>query len=240
MDATATLKAGSTDTPDMDTQIYTSIRDAVLTQRLTSGSRLPELSLSKIYDVNRMMVRRTLERLAADHIVVLRRNQSAVVANPSATETRQVFNARRLVEAEVMRQTAGTISKTTRAKIESVIAHEHAAHLDGSHDDRIHLSVGFHSLLAAACPNHVLGEILDELVLRTSIAVALYKVPGMAVCYRSGDHQGIAQALFDDDADLAVKHTGEHLDYLEGCLNYATRLQKMDLASILAPMADAH
>lgn len=215
-------------------RIYTSILHAVLTQQLTSGSRLPELTLSKIYDVNRTVVRRALARLAAEQIVVQRRNQSAVIASPGQDETRQLFAARRHIEAEVMRQTAGHVDNKTRKTIEELLEHEHHAHAEGIHDDRIHLSLNFHELLADACPNQVLGQILQDLILRTSIAVALYKVPGMAACYRATDHRSIADALFEGDGERAAQTACEHLDYLEDRLNYATRIHKVDLATILA------
>ncbi|HET7313605.1 GntR family transcriptional regulator [Salinisphaera sp.] len=231
---TATARTGESGrTEDLEAQIYSSIRHAVLTQQLTSDTRLPELTLSKIYDVNRTVVRRALGRLASDHIVVLRRNQSAVIASPGPDETMQLFAARRHIEAEAMRQTAGNIDNKTREAIEKVVAEEHHAHAEGVHDDRIHLSLRFHERLADACPNRVLGQILQDLILRTSIAVALYKVPGMAACYRATDHRSIAEALFDGDGERAARAACEHLNYLEDRLNYATRIRRVDLATIL-------
>lgn len=219
---------------DPEQHIYDAIVHAVLTQQLTSDSRLPESVLSKIYGVNRAVVRRVLARLAGDYIVVLRRNQSAVIASPGADETRQVFAARRHIEAEVMRQTAGMLDKPAHNTVDSIVADENDAHVGHSHARRIHLSLQFHECLATACPNRVLGGILQDLILRTSIAVALYKVPGMAACYRERDHRSIADALVAGDGELAARHACEHLDYLEQRLNYATRTQKTDLASILA------
>ncbi|HET7315217.1 FCD domain-containing protein, partial [Salinisphaera sp.] len=94
-------------------------------------------------------------------------------------------------------------------------------------------SLRFHERLADACPNRVLGQILQDLILRTSIAVALYKVPGMAACYRATDHRSIAEALFDGDGERAARTACEHLNYLEDRLNYATRIRRVDLATIL-------
>src|SRR5699024_1169455 len=142
---TATAQTERADSAESrENRIYASIQHAVLTQRLTSGSRLPELTLSKIYDVNRTVVRRALARLAADKTVVLRRNQSAVIASPGPEETQQLFAARRYVEAEVMRQTAGQMDSKTCAAVEKLLADEQRAHAEGVHDDRIHLSLNFH------------------------------------------------------------------------------------------------
>src|SRR5699024_9956057 len=124
--------------------------------------------LSKIYGVNRAVIRRVLDPLAADQIVVLRSNQSAVIASPGAEETRQLFAARRHIEAEVMRQTAGTLDAGSRAAVETIVADENHAHAGHVHASRIHLSLQFHECLAAACPNRVFGDILQDLILRTS------------------------------------------------------------------------
>lgn len=214
-------------------RIYESIRHAVLTQKLTSGSRLPELRLAEVFNVNRPIVRRALVRLASEYIVVMRRNKSAVVAHPSPEVTAQLFATRRHIEAQVMRETASQLSDSARAELESMVAAEHQAHGEGHHDDRIHLSLHFHERIADACPNQVLAQILQELILRSSITVALYKVPGMAACYREHDHRGIADALIAGDGERAAQLVCEHLDYLEHRLNYADRAEQQDLADIL-------
>lgn len=220
-------------TKDIENRIYDSIQHAVLTQKLRSGARLPELKLSEIYGVNRSVVRRALVRLSSDHIIVMRRNQSAVVAHPTPEETAQLFATRRYIEAQVMRETAGQLGDSARAEIESMVAAEHQTHDEGHHDDRIHLSLHFHERLADACPNRVLAQILQELILRTSITVALYKVPGMAACYRAEDHRGIADAIFAGDGERAAQLASEHLDYLEHRLTHARNDAEVDLAGIL-------
>ncbi len=214
-------------------RIYDSIRHAVLTQKLPPGSRLPELTLSEIFGVSRSVVRRALVRLAGDHIILMRRNQIAVVAKPGPEETAQIFEARRHVEGEVMRQVAGSLDEAARREIAELVDAEHAAHEQGAHEDRIHLSLRFHERLADLCPNQVLGRILQELILRTSITVALYKVPGMSACYRAEDHRGITDAVLAGDGERAARIACEHLDHLEERLTLAERAQQVDLASIL-------
>ena len=228
-----TRESKTTRTKDIENRIYHSIQHAVLTQKLRSGARLPELKLSEIYGVNRSVVRRALVRLSSDHIILMRRNQSAVVAHPTPEQTAQLFATRRYIEAQVMRETAGHLSDSARAEIESMVAAEHQTHDEGHHDDRIHLSLHFHERLADACPNQVLAQILQELILRTSITMALYKVPGMAACYRAQDHRGIADAVFAGDGERAARLACEHLDYLEQRLTHARNDAEVDLAGIL-------
>ncbi|MDZ7810219.1 MAG: GntR family transcriptional regulator [Arhodomonas sp.] len=216
-------------------RIYDAIRNAVLTQRLPPGSRLPELTLSEVFGVSRSVVRRALVRLAGDHIIRMRRNQVAIVARPDREETAQIFEARRHVEAEVVRMTAGRLSEAARSELRGLVEAEHTAHEQGAHEDRIHLSLRFHDRLADFCPNQVLAGILRELTLRTSVAVALYKAPGISACYREPDHRGIAEAVIAGDGDRAAQLAREHLDHLEARLTRVDHEEPVDLARILQP-----
>ncbi|NNC23484.1 GntR family transcriptional regulator [Salinisphaera sp. USBA-960] len=230
---TAHQSRKTSQTIDAENRIYDSIRHAVLVQKLHPGTRLPELTLSEIYGINRSIVRRALVRLDNDRIIVMRRNQSAMVANPTPEEIAQLFAARRHIEAQVMRETAGQLREHQRQHLETILDNEHTAHEAQHHDDRIHLSLDFHQHLADACPNQVLGRILRDLILQTSIAVALYKVPGLAACYRAADHRGIADAVFNGDDETAARLACEHLDYLENRLNYTQQTRNADLQTVL-------
>lgn len=220
-----------TDSPEQ--WIVTAIRNAVLNQQLPSATKLPESRLADIFGVNRAIVRSALVRLAGDRIVVMRRNQSAMVASPSPEQTTQLFSARRTIEAEVVRETAGRLSARAIERLTTLVEDEKAAHEAQAHEQRIQLSLHFHEVIAQACPNQVLGEILMDLILRSSVAVALYKVPGMAACYRCTDHRAIADALISGDAEAAADASTTHLLYLEQRLNHARQHDTVDLAAIL-------
>src|SRR4051812_47333864 len=95
-----------------DQTIYDSIYDAVLSQRLSPGTKLPELSLCDLFGVSRSIVRKALTRLTSDHVIEHSHSQVATVARPGAEETRQIFEARRAVEGEVVRLLAGKLEKS--------------------------------------------------------------------------------------------------------------------------------
>ncbi|WP_435100372.1 GntR family transcriptional regulator [Arhodomonas sp. AD133] len=216
-----------------DEVIYEAIYEAVLTQRLPPGTRLPEVSLGELFGVSRSVVRKALSRLAADQIIVRRPNQMAIVARPSVEETRHIFEARRLVEGEVVRQLAGKLTDESRQALEAIIADEHSAHEGGRHEDRVHHSMAFHLYLADHGPNEVLGRMLRELVTRTSIVIALYKAPGMSACYLGDDHSALVQHLADGRGDAASELVRQHLDALEQRLALNEEERPVDLASIL-------
>ena len=82
--------------------IYDAVHDAVLDQRLAPGTKLTEARLAELFGVSRTIVRVALLRLAHDHIVKLSPNRGARIASPTVAETRQLFEARRLVECAAM------------------------------------------------------------------------------------------------------------------------------------------
>lgn len=231
--AAITPNSAADDQPSAEVRIVAAIRRAVLTQQLPSATKLPESQLAGIFNVNRTVVHSALVRLSGDRIIKLRRNQSAIVASPSAEETAQLFSTRRLVEAQVVRETAGYLTDAASRELIEIVEAEREAYDTQAHDRRIELSLHFHEVIALACPNQVLGEILQDLILRTSVAVALYKVPGMAACYRCADHRGIAEALVAGTAETAVERMLSHLIYLEERLDHARNPDKVDLAAIL-------
>ncbi|MFW3614268.1 GntR family transcriptional regulator [Billgrantia antri] len=216
-----------------DRFIVDKVRAAVLTQRLPPGTRLPEVALGEIFGVSRSVVRKALTRLAADHVVSQQPNQVARVRAPSIEETRETFAARRLVEGEVAALLAGGSTPTLLEEIALLVEREAEAHARGDEPARIEHSLDIHHLLAEHSPNRVLGAMLTDLILRTSIVIALYKRAGLASCYLAEDHPALLAHLRSGDAEAARHSIHEHLQALEGLLDLSIRETRIDLMAIL-------
>ncbi len=78
---------------DMERRICEAVYESVMSQRLTPGTKLPEAALCDIFGVSRSVARKALQRLAHEHVVDLHHNRGAVVAEPTAEDTRQIFEA---------------------------------------------------------------------------------------------------------------------------------------------------
>lgn len=220
-----------------DQHIVEMIRQAVLTQRLPPGTRLPEITLGDIFGVSRSVVRKALTRLASDHVIVQQPNQVARVAAPDVDETREIFAARRLVEGEVAALMAGRMSAEQRRALAAIIDEEHQAHQRGDEAQRVECSLAVHRYLAEHAPNRVLGAMLADLILRTSIVIALYKRAGMEACYLDHDHADLLKLLEEGPAEEASRRMHEHLSALEGLLDLRPQEARIDLASILGGAA---
>ncbi|SFU45519.1 DNA-binding transcriptional regulator, GntR family [Halomonas korlensis] len=236
-DVEAAIRAGERIS---DRHIVEQVRQAVLSQRLPPGTRLPEVALGEIFGVSRSVVRRALTRLSAEHVIDQRPNQVSRVRAPSVEETRETFAARRLVEGEVAALLASQgLEPEVLASLEAEARAETEAYGRGDEPRRIAHSLAIHHRLAERSPNRVLGAMLTDLVLRTSIVIALYKRPSLASCYLKGDHPRLLESLREGDAEGARRAIERHLVSLEALLDLGPREEETDLRAIFNGIASA-
>lgn len=219
-----------------DQHIVDMIRQAVLSQRLPPGTRLPEVALGEIFGVSRSVVRKALTRLASYHVITQQPNQVARVCAPDIDETHEIFAARRLVEGEVVALLAGALEPEQCAVLANHVESEKAAYGEGDESARIEHSLAIHHYLADHAPNRILGKMLSELILRTSIVIALYKQPSLASCYLAGDHDTLLACLRDGDAEGARRAIDQHLASLEQLLDLRAQENRIDLAAIFGKL----
>src|SRR5262245_12323840 len=138
---------------DAEDRVFTAILDAILDHRLAPGTKLVERELSELLGASRGAVRAALARLGHSLLVELRPNRGAVIANPSIAETRDVFSARRVVEAGIVRTVAVRMTPTVRARLRAFVAEEAGAYGRGDVKPGQRLSIQFHTALADLAGN---------------------------------------------------------------------------------------
>ncbi|CAN7182607.1 GntR family transcriptional regulator [Variovorax paradoxus] len=206
--------AKNEDNGDIEERIYRSVFEGVTSQRLAPGTKLPEASLCELFGVSRALVRKVLQRLAHDHIVELRPNRGAIVAMPSPEETRQIFEARRALEAALVRMAVRNATRAEVAELRRHLKQEHAAMHRYAQPEWARLASTFHLRVAKLARNPILERYLSELMSRCSLIVALYEPPGNASC-EHGEHADVVEAIARGDADEAVRLMEAHLLVLE-------------------------
>jgi len=215
-----------------DARIHDRIHAAIIEQRLPPGTKLGEQALSSLFRTTRARIRQVLLALSHAGTVELHRNRGAYVTQLSMREAREVFTARRLLEAHIVECVAKGLTAAQRGRLEKHVATERVA-ADG-HDRSavIRLSGEFHLLLAEIAGNNVLTRFLGELVSRTSLAVALYEGGG-ALCEVS-EHEPLLAELVAGRTAEAVDRMVRHLERIEARLDLDRTVgQPVDLARIL-------
>ena len=201
-----------------EAQIVERIYEAVIDQRLAPGAKLSEASLCKAFGVGRMRIRRCLLILASREVVELQPNRGAYVAQPSAQQAREIFDARLAIEPSLARLAAERVKRSDVKTLRALHHKEAQAHAAGNRREAIRLSGQFHVALAQVADNAVMLRIVKDLVTRSSLIIGMYGDPGFTNC-RDDDHMAIVEALLAKDGaqaeqlmKLHLSHITEHLD----------------------------
>jgi DNA-binding GntR family transcriptional regulator len=198
-------------------RVFHAVLDAILDHRVAPGTRLGERELSELLGVSRGTVRAALARLGHSLLVELRPNRGAVIANPSAAETRDLFEARRVIEAAVLQRLARSVSAKQLAELRAFVAEEQKAYDRGDRKTGQRLSIRFHKLLSELAGNAELDRFMEHLICRTPLLTLAHKGSRLAYC-GSGEHREIVELLAKRDAATAVKRIQAHLSNLESQL----------------------
>ena len=219
-------------------RVYEAIYAAVIDHRLAPGARLREEELAQAFDVSRTLVRQALHRLAQDGVVRLRPNRGAQVPEPTREEGTHVFDARRVVECEVMRRLVGRLDAAQRSALRRIVDAEERATAAGDHRDAIRLSGEFHLALARASGNPLFVRMIEELLPTTSLLMALYKAPGEPMCVAHG-HRALLDTLQDATAAAAAAEMRRHLNEIERSLDTPAVRTAPALRDVFAPYRES-
>jgi DNA-binding GntR family transcriptional regulator len=129
-------------------RIVEAIVSAIVERRLMPGTKLVEAQLGEIFAVSRTVVRQALNQLSRDRLVTLEPARGAFVAQPSIEEARQVFEARQMIEASVVRELCTRISTAQLAELRAHLRDERAAVARTDVSGRTRLLADFHVVLA--------------------------------------------------------------------------------------------
>ncbi len=211
-------KSGSSLRSPKAARIHEALLAAILDHRLPPGARLPEDELGAVYGVSRTIVRSALQALAHERVVTMEPNRGAHVAEPTAEEARQVFEARSVIEPRLAAMAAKLARPEDSALLKRHIRDENKALAAGDTGRAIALSGAFHLAIAEMAQQPILAGFVRELVSRSSLIIALYWRRPDAICERHA-HAALADAIGAGDgkraADLMVSHLVDLLSGLD-------------------------
>lgn len=195
-------------------RIIDTLARAIAQHRIPPGMRLVEAQIVESLGANRNHVQAALQRLALQRIVTIEPNRGARVSKPSAQEARDVFDARRAIERAIIESLTPEIIEANRARVYDHIQRERQAIETNDRRAIVRELSNFHLLLSEICGNKVLKEIFDNLMVRSSIIVALYQKNDTPDCQHD-EHTDIIDAIERNDKATAIKLMMDHLNHLE-------------------------
>jgi len=207
--------------------IARNITNAIVGRRLPPGARLREEALARAYGVSRTKVRAALLMLTKDKLVRTVPDKGAVVSRPDATEAREIFAVRRMLEVALAREFVAVAKPADYVRLEQHLKQERKA-LTGRDAQRSHkLLIDFHVLLAQIVGNAVLTEMLSELSARSAVITVLYQSRDGALC-SSDEHRAFLDAARAGDVKRACALMVEHLEHVEQSLDFSDPIAGAD------------
>jgi DNA-binding GntR family transcriptional regulator len=208
-------------------RMYQQIVAGLIEHRIAPGTRLREERLAALFDVSRTQVRKVLQRLIHEGLVEHQPNRGVTVVSPDREETREIFEARRLIEPWVVSRLCGHCAKKSALGLRRILRDEQKAYTEGDRRSSVRLSGEFHRALAQATGNRAIAKSMDEFILRTCLAILANHAPTATTC-RTADHENILAAVERGDARTATRLMLAHLENIEASLEPTPAAAKGD------------
>jgi DNA-binding GntR family transcriptional regulator len=186
---------------------------------LKPGERLIEGRLADELGVSRNPVREAIRALASEGLIEVTARRGAAVATMTEQEARETIEVRALLEGQNARLAARRQDGQIIKRIEAVLNKGTAAVASKRFDQLFDLNQRFHSELAAAGQNTVLGDLLQRLRERTAVLFAPMDPGRQARSWE--EHAAILRAIIQGDERTAATLAAEHvmragMDFLVG------------------------
>jgi len=216
----------------VEERVYAAISKALLSGRLRPGTPLRERALAEKLGCTRGALRKVLARLGAENRLVLEHNRGAFVPSPTIEDMRDVYQARRIIEAGLVATLFGRLTAEQVALLRRHVQAEHKAFKDGRREDAVRLAGEFHLLLAQMAGSEKLLAHLRQLVANTELYKALFDSTAAALC-APNEHEQIIESLIGGTLRRALDRSLSHLDHLEKrVIASAAAEQTIDMADV--------
>ena len=202
-------------------QVLREIRD----KQLPAGTRIPsERELMASLGVGRSTVREAVNGLAMLGVLEIRHGQGAFVADPAAGAapasaiatalargfTRDLFEARMLVEVRVAELAAERRTDAELAEIAQALADHEQALADGT--SGVEPAVRFHVRIGEAAHSEVLASFVSSFAdVMLQRGPELEGVPGYRE-WEIGQHRSVLEPIAAGDPPLAAERMRQHLE----------------------------
>ncbi len=194
--------------------LYDAIAASLLKGRLRPGTPLRERYLAEEFGVTRGMVRKVLLRLGREGKLELHANRGAFVPQPTREQVLEAYQARKALEAGMLALLARNITSTQISRLKAHLQAERNASRQARRDESVKLAGDFHLLVAELLGNAQLGKMLELLIARTQMYVALFEPAHSSAC-AAEEHEPVVAALARRDVAEAVRAMLDHLTQVE-------------------------
>lgn len=203
--------------------VYDYIKNQIVTKAIYPGTRIVEEDLVQETGVSRTPVRSALMRLAYDGLIQQQPNRGAVVAKPSATDLRQVYEARAVLEVGAFRAAVHRRSDESVLQMEQNLQKQQDLTNLFNMTEYVRLNREFHWIITMEAQNAYYEKYLNEL--QNKVATYLLFWDSSTTNSLSLDlHLRIFEAFRDRDEQKGVLALMEDLQLAEECVRESQQL----------------
>jgi DNA-binding GntR family transcriptional regulator len=198
---------------------YERLKDALQHADLEPGQPLSEVRLSQALGISRTPVREALHQLAQEGLVHVIPGRAVTVAAPSVRSIMDVVHLRLLLEPELVRLATESVTEDEVEEIIDSVDKMEAACNESDHMAWSRADTVFHEILAEACPNELLGEIVVQMRNRAHHLANIDSQTNptrLAAC--TAEHREIADCVAARDGDGAALAVRDHIGILRESL----------------------
>jgi DNA-binding GntR family transcriptional regulator len=188
------------------------LKDAILSGRTPHGTRLRQADVAASFGISTTPVREAFRELATLGLVEIQAHRGAIVLRPSSEELSHIYEVRILLEPVSVAWTAQRISAGELEQAQSLIE---LMRRPESPDAAAALNRRFHALLADACGNRHLGELVVNLLdLSTPYILRVVESSPERTKRQTSEHEEILRACQRGDAKAAYEASLRHITQL--------------------------
>lgn len=203
--------------------VYDYIKNQIVTKAIYPGTHIVEEDLVRETGVSRTPVRSALMRLAYDGLIQQQPNRGAVVAKPSATDLRQVYEARAVLEVGAFRAAVHRRSDESVLQMEQNLQKQQDLTNLFNMTEYVRLNREFHWIITMEAQNAYYEKYLNEL--QNKVATYLLFWDSSTTNSLSLDlHLRIFEAFRDRDEQKGVLALMEDLQLAEECVRESQQL----------------
>ncbi len=208
-------------------QVYSSIKQAIISGDLRPGERLREVEVAASLGASRTPVREALSRLEQDGLVKSLKTGGSIVVELSINEMREIFDLIQVLETYAVKAASERITPNQLEKLDMVCSRAERAAIN-NYETVGELNRTFHELIVDAAGSQRLKVLIGNLrsAMQPYRALALHSKKFREQSVR--DHRRMIDLLKNGDTEslglLMAKHLGEAQEAtLEGIRAQAER-----------------
>lgn len=156
------LEDGKTCNQPLSTNLYTELREDILTGKLRSGEKLTEQKICNEYKVSRTPVREALRQLETDGLIENIPNRGAFVLGFSNQDIDDMYVLRKTYEVQAVRWAIERITEDELDEMEETFEFMEFYTLKKDINKMININTAFHQIIYAATHNRMLKQILSS------------------------------------------------------------------------------